>query len=392
VRILVVGAGIAGLTAALRLRQLGVPVTVAEAAPGPRGGGYMVDFLGPGIAAAERLGLRQGLQEIHRPIDRLVFVDATGAARFSVAYPALRRRLFAGHHVNVLRGDLEDLLHHAAEAAGVEIVHDRRVLAVTPAERPGRPVRVRCEDGAETEWTAVLGADGMHSRIRSSLLRPDEWATRDLGYAVWAWTTDAVVPGVAAAEFTTLTAPGRMAAAYPAGPDRTATFFLLRSPVHGGERRSELPTLLDALFSDLGGQVPELLATLPRALDCYTDRTVQVRSSTWHRGRVALLGDACWCVSLLAGQGASLAMAGGVVLAEEIAATPDDVPGALSRYEARLRPTTERLAASGARTAAWFAPEQRWRMAVRDLATRGGAWPVVGPVLGRRLGFARPAV
>jgi 2-polyprenyl-6-methoxyphenol hydroxylase-like FAD-dependent oxidoreductase len=391
VRTLIVGAGIAGLSTALRLRQLGLPATVVEAAPAPRGGGYMIDFLGLGVAAADRLGLRPGLEAIHAPVARLVFLDAAGATRYAVGYPALRRRLFAGRHYNFLRGDLERLLHDAAVAAEVEIRYGHRVVTVAPADRPDQPVAVRYAIGAEEEWDVVLGADGVHSPVRAAGLRPDEWATRDLGHAVWTWIVDGHVPGVPATDFTTLTAPGRMVAAYPAGTDRTATFFLSRSDLHGGEPAAELPTVLGALFGDLGWRVPELLATLPAAVDSYTDRTVQVHASTWHRGRVGLVGDACWCVSLLAGQGASLAMAGGAIAAEELAASPHDVPAALDRYWTRLQPTTARLAASGARTAARFVPEQRWRIAVRDLAMRAGAWPVLGPVLGHRLGFIRAA-
>lgn len=391
-RILIVGAGIAGLSAALRLRQLGVSATVVEASPGPRGGGYMIDFLGLGVAAADRLGLTPQLERLHAPVARLVFLDEAGRTRVAVGYPAMRRRMFAGRHYNLLRGDLEELLHRVGGAAGAEILHGRRVTAVVPAEHPGRPVGVRFADGVEQEWDAVLGADGVRSGVRAALLAQGEWTARDLGHAVWAWIADGAVPGVPAADFTTLTTPGRMAAAYPAGPDRTATLFLARSPRHGGEPAAQVPAVLHELFGDLGWRVPALLATLPTAVDRYTDRTVQIRSDVWHRGRVGLVGDACWCVSLLAGQGASLAMAGGVAVAEELAATPDDVPAALDRYQARLQPTVARLAASGARTANWFVPEQRWRMAVRDLALRTGAWPGIGPLVGRGLGFVRAAV
>jgi 2-polyprenyl-6-methoxyphenol hydroxylase-like FAD-dependent oxidoreductase len=393
VRVLVVGAGIAGLSAALRLRQLGGAPTVVEAAPGPRGGGYMIDFFGPGIDAADRLGLRPGLERIHAPIERLVFVDGSGRPRVAVGYPALRRRVFGGRHHNFLRGDLEAELYAAARSAGVAPSHGRKVIGVQQAAAAGDPVVVRYADGAEEEWDVVLGADGIHSRVRNDVLEPDEWSTRDLGHAVWTWIVDGSLPGVRREDFVTLTAPGRMVAAYPVDEERTAAFFVHRSPDGGGEPGADLPGALHRRFGDLGWLVPELLATLPSALDRYTDRTVQVRSRVWHRGRVALLGDACWCVSLLAGQGASLALAGGVAVAEELATASAvaDVPAALDRARDRLGPVVTRLADAGARTASWFVPEERWRMAVRDTSLRASAWPVVGPVLGRRFGFIRPA-
>ena len=392
-RILVVGAGIAGLSAALRLRQLGRSPTVVEAAPGPRGGGYMIDFFGPGVDATDRLGLRPGLERIHAPVERLVFVDGSGRSRVAVGYPALRRHVFGGQHYNFLRGDLEAQLHAAARGAGVELSHGRKVTGVQHAAAAGEPVVVRYADGAEEEWDVVLGADGIHSRVRNDLLEPDEWSTRDLGHAVWAWILDGSMPGARREDFVTLTAPGRMVAVYPVDEGRTAAFFVHRSPDGGGEPDADLPGTLHQRFGDLGWLVPQLLATLPSAVDHYTDRTVQVRSRVWHRGRVALLGDACWCVSLLAGQGASLALAGGVAVAEALATASAvaDVPAVLDQARDRLEPVVARRADAGARTASWFAPEERWRMVVRDVSLRASAWPVVGPVLGRRLGLVRPA-
>ena len=393
VRVLVVGAGIAGLSAALRLRQLGGSPTVVEAAPGPRGGGYMIDFFGPGVDAAERLGLGPALERIHAPIERLVFVDGSGRSRVAVGYPALRRRVFGGRHHNFLRGDLEAELYAAARDAGVQPSHGRKVVGLQPSAAAGAPVVVRYADGAEEEWDVVLGADGVHSRVRSDLLEPDEWSTRDLGHAVWTWIMDRSLPGVRREDFVTLTAPGRMVAVYPVDEERTAAFLVHPSPDGGGEPDAELPGTLHRRFGDLGWLVPELLAAFPSAVDRYTDRTVQVRARVWHRGRVALLGDACWCVSLLAGQGASLALAGGATVAEELATVPGvaDVPAALDRARERLGPLVTRLADSGARTASWFVPEERWRMTVRDTTLRASAWPVVGPLLGRRFGLIRPA-
>jgi hypothetical protein len=80
-------------------------------------------------------------------------------------------------------------------------------------------------------------------------------------------------------------------------------------------------------------------------------------------------------------------------VAEELATVSAvaDVPAALDRVHAHFGPLVARLADTGARTASWFAPEERWRMAVRDTSLRASAWPVVGPVLGRRFGLVRPA-
>lgn len=392
-RVVIVGAGIAGASVALRLAQLGLSSTVLEGAAAERGGGYMIDFFGPGLAAVDRLGLRADVERLHAQVEHLRFVTARGRQRVAVSYPALRRNLFAGEHVNLLRGDLEHLLLAALPAGGA-VRYGRRVTAVRPAGRPGDPVRLTLADGDTVTADVVIGADGVGSAVRRSLLRPDEWRTRDLGHTVAAWTTRATIPGVPPRDFTTMTAPGRLAAVYPVPGGRTATFFVHRSADSAADVAAGARATLERAHGRDGWLVPQLLATLPgpgSAEPAYLDGTVQVECRSWHRDGVVLLGDAAWCVSLMAGQGAVLAVAGGVALAEELAATPQDVPGAFSRYERRLRPLADRAAESGRRTVRWFAPTSAWGALVRDLSLRAGAWPVVGPRVGRRLGVGRAA-
>lgn len=390
-RILIVGAGIAGLSAALRLRQLGLPATVVEAAPRARSSGYMVDFFGEGVGAAHQLGLTASLQSVHDPVERLDFVDETGRTRFTLDYPTVRRRMFAGSHYNFLRGDLEGVLLKSAVDAGADVLFGRAVVAVTPSDRLGVPVSVRYGDGDVEEWDVVVGADGINSAVRQSLLEPAEWTYQELGHIVGAWIMDGIPPYVQPAAFTTLTAPGRMVAVYPVHGRQTATFFVHHSDSPEAHRSAGPHATLPHAFGDLGWIVPDLLAALPSVVDPYFDTTRQVRTDIWHRGQVVLLGDACWCVSLLAGQGASLAVAGGVALAEELASSPGDVRAALDRYRTRLRPLVQSRADSGARTAGWFVPRERTRMIVRDLSLRASTWPLVAGLIARRLGTGRPA-
>jgi 2-polyprenyl-6-methoxyphenol hydroxylase-like FAD-dependent oxidoreductase len=385
-RVLVVGAGIAGLSTALRLRQLGVDVTVAEQADAERGGGYMIDFFGPGIDAAHQLNLDSALRGIHAPVQRLRFVDRTGRQRFAVNYGRMRRQLFHGRHFNFLRGDLERVLLTAVRRAQTNIDWGRRVVAVRPALEESQPVQVRYADGAAERWDVVVGADGANSAVRRSVLARQEWSRRDLGHTVAAWMQGGPALSVNAHDFTTLTAPGRMVAVYPAGPNRTAVFFAHRSWDTQDDFARGMAATLRRRYGDLGWVVPRLLRGLSGLTRPYFDSTFQVHCTEWERGRVVLVGDACWCVSLLAGQGASLAVAGGLVLAEELAARPDEVATAVGRYRDRLEPTVSRIARSGLRTADWFIPDQRWRGQVRDLTLRGAAWPVTASLMSRALG------
>jgi 2-polyprenyl-6-methoxyphenol hydroxylase-like FAD-dependent oxidoreductase len=96
----------------------------------------------------------------------------------------------------------------------------------------------------------------------------------------------------------------------------------------------------------------------------------QIEMPGWSHHHVVLVGDACQCVSLAAGQGASLAMAGAYILAEEMARHENDLPRALLRYEARVKPAITNKQRAGRRTIKWFAPDSNFRIAIRDFAMR----------------------
>jgi 2-polyprenyl-6-methoxyphenol hydroxylase-like FAD-dependent oxidoreductase len=143
---------------------------------------------------------------------------------------------------------------------------------------------------------------------------------------------------------------------------------------------------LTEAYGDLDWIVPELLEHCPHGPpDLYFDVVSQVEVPRWSTGRVVLAGDSCQCVSLLAGQGASLAVAGAYVLAEELAACEGDVPSALDRYESRLRPAIRDKQAAGRRIVNWFVPASPLRLAIRDIALRLSRWPGVAALFRRGL-------
>jgi 2-polyprenyl-6-methoxyphenol hydroxylase-like FAD-dependent oxidoreductase len=125
---------------------------------------------------------------------------------------------------------------------------------------------------------------------------------------------------------------------------------------------------LQRQYADLGWAVPHALAHCPDPPRLYYDLVAQIEMPAWHRGRVALVGDACQAVSLLAGQGASMAMAGAYALANALAAA--DVPAALQAYERQVKPVIENKQAAGRRMANWFVPGSLARIRVRDLVLR----------------------
>jgi 2-polyprenyl-6-methoxyphenol hydroxylase-like FAD-dependent oxidoreductase len=115
----------------------------------------------------------------------------------------------------------------------------------------------------------------------------------------------------------------------------------------------------------------------------YFDEVSQIEMNRWSKGRVVLVGDACQCVSLAAGQGASLAMAGAYVLSQEIGVS--DLDSALVRYEQRMRPAVRQKQRAGRRIVKWIFPATPFKLKVRDSVTRFASWELARPFFKRFL-------
>jgi 2-polyprenyl-6-methoxyphenol hydroxylase-like FAD-dependent oxidoreductase len=369
-KLLISGGGIAGLTLAFWLHSHGHEPLVVEKSSRLRDEGYMIDFFGPGYEASEKMSILSEIEGIHYQIPRLAFLGPSGKERFSLGYATLRKNLFGDRHFNFMRGDLERLLYSKIE----DRVEVRLGTEVASFEQDGAQVRVKLTNGSTDTFDVLVGADGVHSRTRQLAFGPDDSFERPLGYYTAAFIVDdpKIREGVGDA-FYTLTVPGRQVAVYPIRGDRLATFFIHKAEHRLYDFSQEM--VREELYWAYGGMgwiVPELLERCLDGGGVYFDELAQVEMPSWRRGRVVLVGDACGCVSLLAGQGASMAMSGAYTLAEELAEVreEEDMAGALARYEGKLKPPVEKRQQAGLRMARWFVPDNRAILAVRDAAMR----------------------
>ena len=378
-RVLISGAGIAGLSLALRLRQRGMTPVVVERSPGLRDGGYMLGLSDPGLDAAERMGVADTLRAARHMPRRLVYVDGDGRERFALGGPALDR-LVGGRRFNLLRGDIERTLYERVRGE-VEV---RFGASVESMEEGRDGVGVRLGDGAEVGCDLVVGADGLHSRVRALRFGPEEEFIRPLGARVAAFLLDrSAFPASEPGASYSMTEVGRAAALASVDEDRLVAFFIWRTD--GRPRLGTPEEELRRAFAGAGWRVPALLDRLSRAGDVYFDEVAQVVMPRWSAGRVALLGDAASAVSLIAGKGATLAMAGAVVLADALADRPGRIDEALAAYEARLLPWAEAAQRTARRNANLFTPANRLQLLAREAVLRLAAWPLLAPLIKRVL-------
>lgn len=356
-RALIVGAGIAGLASAWWLERAGWDVVVVEKAPSFRAGGFMIDFFGPGHEVARRMGLLPALEERRAPISSVTSVDSSGRRRGEISTAAYEA--VADGVISLLRGDLAAVIRDDLRAP---IRYGTTVSAVDDG-------RVVYSDGSSDEFDLVVGADGVHSKVRELVFGSS--FVRYLGHHVAAFSfRDPVLSERIGYRYQMLTVPHRMIGCYAVRDGAMAALMLCRS--ESPELPADPASALRARFGDLGWVAPSLLSVVPQ--DVYYDEVSQVDMPVWHRGKVVLVGDACGAVSLFAGHGASLAMTGACVLAEELSA---GVEGAFARYEARMKPAVEHTQAFGRKFIGWMAPSSEWRITVRDLAFRLSGLPVV---------------
>jgi 2-polyprenyl-6-methoxyphenol hydroxylase-like FAD-dependent oxidoreductase len=139
--------------------------------------------------------------------------------------------------------------------------------------------------------------------------------------------------------------------------------------------QAQQKAMLRDVYRNGGWECSSMLAELARTDELYFDRVSQIRMPKWSRGRIALVGDAAFCVSLLAGQGAALAMISSYVLAGELAAAQGRYGLAFGRYEALLRSYIATKQRGAVRFAGAFAPKTQIGVLVRNLVVRAFAIP-----------------
>jgi 2-polyprenyl-6-methoxyphenol hydroxylase-like FAD-dependent oxidoreductase len=361
-RILISGGGIAGLTLAISLKSRGFEPLVIEREPALRGEGYMMDFFGTGWDVAERMGLIDRLRGIRYPIDAVDFVDASGRPYLHVPITRIRAAL-DGKYVYLRRQDLEAILADRAQNSGVPIRYGTSIAVI---EEQDDRVRVRFDDGAESTFWLVVGADGVHSRVRELVFGPEAQFARFLGLTVAAFhlARDSM-PVMRAA--TVYEETNRLAMIYPLDVERLDATFILRSDTPHIPHHGRADFLRERLA---GGSwlVPQLARAIPDE-HLYFDTATQIVMPEWHRGRVVLIGDACGCMTLLAAQGSHMAMADAFILADELHKRSDHRE-AFSNYQRRIKPHVERKQKTAARWASVLVPGLRSWPWLRRLSHR----------------------
>jgi 2-polyprenyl-6-methoxyphenol hydroxylase-like FAD-dependent oxidoreductase len=380
--VLISGAGVAGLTLAYWLSRFGFTPTVIERAPTLRTGGYIMDFWGAGFGVAEKMQLITRLRRAGYDIGELRIVDARGR-RIGGFRTDRVSRILRHRYLSILRGDLVAQIYGAA-GSRFDTIFGNAIRAIAEDEFG---VAVEFDRGAPRRFDLVIGADGLHSQVRRLIFGQQPGSEAYLGYCAASFAA-AGYPHRDEGAYVAYCEPGKQVARFALRDGRTVFFLIFAMPEkstldrHNSEGHKQI---LHDVFSAVGWECSEILAALDRSEAPYLDAVSQIHLDRWYCGRVALIGDAAFCPSLLVGEGSSLAMASAYVLAGELERADGDHRIAYPAYQDRLKAFVDRKQHLAAGFARQFAPQTRFGLVARNTLSRLLGLPVIGDLMAVRM-------
>ncbi|CAP81002.1 Uncharacterized protein EN45_016700 [Penicillium chrysogenum] len=367
-KVLICGGGVAGPALAYWLARMGHQVVVIDRFPTLRATGAQIDLRGQGIEVVKRMGLIDAVRKKLVNEAGVSFIDAKGNAKATILANKSGKggQSFTSEY-EIMRGDLVRIFYEATKDK-VEYIFGKTVDGFTENDRG---VVAYFSDGSSDTFDLLVGADGQGSHIRRKILppgAPDEY--HQLGVHMAYWFVPRIETDSNMCQLY-LSPGGRMIMSRSHNETETQVYFMLSSDT---EELRNVPRgsvgqqkhFWAQRFRDAGWQADRFIKGMDTAENWFCQNVVQIRTDTWHSGRVVLLGDAAHCPSPLSGMGTSTSLVGAYVLAGELAQS-EDLSQAFQNYSQIMRPFIDQVQRLWIR---WALPNSQWQISLVHLIIR----------------------
>ncbi len=338
-KVLISGAGIAGLALAGFLKDTGIDVTVVEKASTLPQGGFSIALWPNGRRILNKLGIGGVLDEEGVPIKRLVVRDGRGKLLRDYRMSAMDVE-FGSSMLNISRAKLLESLYRSA------LVPVQFGATIDHIEEGKDSVLVHFKDASQDSYDLVVGADGVHSSVRTRVFGiPEQY----VNWRIWRmWTEGPIGEPQTMTEYLD---PGMCVFVFN---EKTRSHISLMARVEHSSWDNE-EGRIERLKHIFGKET----AIVPGIFTQHTDAEVmpgdlmEVSMRSWHTKRVVLIGDAAHAFLPLAGLGGSVALEDAYVLAGELEQSLRDIPKALANFDRKRRHRIDRVARMNHKMRAW---------------------------------------
>jgi 2-polyprenyl-6-methoxyphenol hydroxylase-like FAD-dependent oxidoreductase len=309
-KVLLVGGGIAGCGAAIALAGQGIRVTLLERQQQWRFQSSGIFLYHNGLAALGRLGVLPDILISGFAIadGRNIYLDQDGSGIVDTHYPS--RHAGIPPILGIRRADMHRVLAARIRALDVDIRLGTTVARTEGSDANG--VAVGLSDGTVARYDLVVGADGIRSEVRS--LVAGALAPRYTGLGVWR-SVHSRPPGLDAKIM--MMGKGKRLGIMPISQDSLYLFGTVAEPAGSWYAREDWPAMMQARFAEFGGPARQFIDALGQDSEVLYTAVEEVAAPLpWHRGRVAIIGDAAHASTPFMGQGGAMALEDAVLLAE----------------------------------------------------------------------------